>query len=237
MTDEEERADRRMWNADLLAGYSLNERVRREVVRRSREEELRREIVPEIALSATPEAGSEDPATGNHVVQQIEAVPEERRDEERPTELKASSHSIMTESMFAPASRVAIYEVDLRIIAPPPEHEVDLRTITPPPLSVQQVEADANATTSTREAEVPFYDEAKVVQASPLLTPLPGKDLSRPSDVPFAQDTLEMGIFASAEPTQTNFMVDRVIETAETSPRMETVRSGAESPKNSLRGN
>ncbi|KAK4687718.1 hypothetical protein P7C73_g2399, partial [Tremellales sp. Uapishka_1] len=41
---EEERADRRMWNADLLAGYGLGERVRREIERKKkREEEGRRE--------------------------------------------------------------------------------------------------------------------------------------------------------------------------------------------------
>ncbi|MDA4805866.1 hypothetical protein NY486_08190, partial [Enterobacter hormaechei] len=33
--DSDERDDRRMWNADLSAGYSLEERVRREGVRQS----------------------------------------------------------------------------------------------------------------------------------------------------------------------------------------------------------
>ncbi|RSH85172.1 hypothetical protein EHS25_004979 [Saitozyma podzolica] len=60
LTDDE-RADRRMWNADLLAGYSLDERVSREIARRSAREETETDLVDQQTVddrvSTPPRAG------------------------------------------------------------------------------------------------------------------------------------------------------------------------------------
>ncbi len=84
VVEEEDRMDRRMWNADLLAGYSLEERVRREMQRRTKEAASSRRpsgvALPMEIQSSTPDVkgkGKVEGVTDNHAVENTVGVPKE----------------------------------------------------------------------------------------------------------------------------------------------------------------
>ena len=96
--NDEERADRRMWNMDLLAGYSLEERVRREILRRTNKDRV--QSLPDAKLfeALASDASEGTVHSSSAGVTPIGFIAEDRVTEGRP---RIEGTSAASSSMFA----------------------------------------------------------------------------------------------------------------------------------------
>jgi len=207
---EEERADRRMWNADLLAGYSLEERVRREVLRRTRAEGvMRRGSAVEETMLAKAKAEPPDRITSRTAVKEAQtAVEDDSTREEMPaTEGEPATPTLaMSPPTPAPEVRDRISETldDIRIPTPTLQPEETQDAFITPTLDPTSAVGDPavieviDLSTSPTPPETPPVSPPKAVL---LAGPDPAPDAEAPSDalaahppvddIPAAPDLME----------------------------------------------
>ncbi|WWD20580.1 hypothetical protein CI109_105056 [Kwoniella shandongensis] len=171
---EEERSDRRMWNADLLAGYSLEERVRREMGRRKTREQLgeRRSSKEESSRRGSKAEGSRrgskaDPGPASQAAElTIGGIPEIGKNSQQPpsseepalnTALEEDSSTVAvppTISIAATSQQPQVGETQLAPTEPP-------TVILTPPMPSQPFGSDSPAEGEEEDSRTPTEELAR----------------------------------------------------------------------------
>ncbi|KAK8850395.1 hypothetical protein IAR55_004313 [Kwoniella newhampshirensis] len=217
---EEERSDRRMWNSDLLAGYSLEERVRREMARKkardqvglgrpSKDEPAPRGSMSEgEALPVPANGGSEAFGDQGEAVQPIQSPATEAPESLSDEPSRTSTTKVVNPELGAEVSSLVPGDT-----APPAEDahltlsNAPTVILTPPMPSTHIAVEDDGEESRTPGAEIaPDPLEVQQRSASPQssITPVSStadeQPLSRTASVPFSGED-RLPIVRASNPT------------------------------------
>ncbi|ORY35662.1 hypothetical protein BCR39DRAFT_511374 [Naematelia encephala] len=173
----EERADRRMWNLDLLAGYTLEERVKREIARKTAREETSSKttilMTESIASSLSNPSGSIAHVEPN---QEVESVPIKDNDDQpgghhqRPSEPLALNVPEAVHSVAVAVSTNIVSAVDSAASKRPADKSLHRKS----------AEAELDLAGLPRDRS-PRIRTTEAIVKTPVAEPSESKDLQRPS--------------------------------------------------------